>query len=247
MLHLRAEMVSPTRSTRAMDIGTALHALVLQPDRFETMVFTAPETRSRRSKADKEFWSELEEEAGQRVILKTTEWDTVRRMADSLMSHPISGPMLTGNDGRSEVSAVWDEPGTRMRCKTRIDRIVPGAFSIDIKKTTDASEGSFMASIRKYGYHCQAAWNEIGFEAVTGAKSPFTLAAVEENYPFAVHCYCPSDRAVELGRVQLMASLSRYMRAIREDSWPSYNENKLTAFDMPEYEYALWGVGSRYQ
>lgn len=242
-LHIRAEIVAPKKPTKPMDEGTALHALVLQPERVNQLVYPLSEVREKRSRADKEWWDEQDRAANGRVILRSEVWDRVRRMADALLSHPISGAMLLHAEGMSEVAAVWDDSESRLRCKVRIDRLVPGVFAIDIKKTTEASESAFISTIKKYRYHCQAAWNEDGFLAATGERTDLTLAAVEDQYPFAVHCFCPSYKAVECGRLQLQASLRGYERSIRTNEWPSYRNNELTPFDLPPWEYARWGVG----
>lgn len=246
-LHIRAELVSPRESTKAMDEGTALHALVLQPERVDELVFIpgflqGQSRPDKRTNAGKLWWAEIEKAANGRVIIDPHEWDRVRRMADALLAHPISGPMLRNSAGLREVAAVWDDEQYPLRCKVRIDLLVPGVFAIDFKKTTKASEDAFLRSIRDYGYHCQAAWNEDGFNAVTGERTDLTLAAVEDQYPFAVHCFCPSPRAVELGRAQLRASLDGYAKAIRSNCWPSYNDDSLTPFEMPTWEYARWNI-----
>ena len=87
--------------TPAMRIGSAFHALVLEPDVFEAEFIYKPEILNARSKDGKE-WKARQEEAG-RTVLNEDDKEQLQAMTKSLLACKPANELLDA-DGLAEQS-----------------------------------------------------------------------------------------------------------------------------------------------
>ena len=223
-----AEDREPQPSTPAMQLGSALHIAVLEPDLWDTSVAVPTHTFDRRTKVGKELAAEFERQAAVKIVLSPDDADTVRRMADAVRNHPAAR-FLLDLPGRREASYTWTDPGTGIECKTRPDwhsrdsRIV-----VDLKTTTDASRGEFSRSIANYDYHVQAAWNQ----AAIGAEQFLTIA-IEKTRPFAVAVYPASGELIAAGQRRIDAAMHLLAECYASGNWPGYGDMIQEPIDLP--------------
>jgi exodeoxyribonuclease VIII len=178
--------------TAALDEGTAIHMLLLEPEKFADEFVVAPEV-DRRTKDGKAEWVEFcaeVEGSGNRVL----DSDTMRRltmMRESVMAHPMAR-WIFEQDGRNESSIFWTDPETGRQCKCRPDRYIwvdDQPIIVDVKKT--AAFDKFHYSVRDYRYHVQQAMYCDGFEKHFGVKPKFWFLRVSSTielgrYPVSV-------------------------------------------------------------
>ena len=114
----------PDEPTDAMRLGTALHALVLEPENFEDLIAVGPDC-DRRSNANKDRWAEFEASHPSHTILKPEQLVQVQQMRDSLRHNPFAAQLLAGA-GRREQAIRWrDAPTFISRRSTSCFRSCP--------------------------------------------------------------------------------------------------------------------------
>ncbi|QTI81459.1 PD-(D/E)XK nuclease-like domain-containing protein (plasmid) [Roseomonas marmotae] len=231
-LHAKAALVGePEAPTEAMKVGTAVHALVLEPKEYERLYAVAPHV-DRRTKAGKEAWAQFcEEHAGAEIITEDTA-ELVRAIAASVHAHPAAHALLSA-EGKAEMSAYWQDTISGELCKCRPDFWRRDGIIVDLKTTEDASPEGFARSVVNYRYYVQAPWYLEGLRHVfdaglapEGYERPkgFVFVAVEKKPPFAVGVYVLEQAAYETGAHEARADLDKFAQCKREDRWPGYGD-----------------------
>jgi exodeoxyribonuclease VIII len=224
--------------SRAMDIGTAIHTALLEPDRYasEYMPTSANDRRA----------SEYKEAAkvyGEDKTLTATEVRRVQGMARAAYSQPSIAAQL-GAEGHRELSVFAHDPKTGVVVKCRLDLLASDGAALDVKKTQDARPEAFMRAIWNYRYHVQAAfYSDVLLWATGQAVEPFRFLAIEENSPHGCKLYHLDEAAIDYGRITYREDLNRYAACLEADEWPAYDDGDdpigLPAWAMNEYENEL--------
>ena len=215
-------------STPAMQLGTALHTAVLEPQLWDKTIAVPPHRFDRRTKVGKQLADEFERESAGKLVLSPDDADQVRRMADAVRKHPAAR-FLLDMPGQREASYTWTDPATDLQCKTRPDwhsedrRIV-----VDVKTTKDASREEFAKSIANLDYHVQAAWNQ----AALGAEQFITIA-VEHTRPFAVAVYPASGAMIAAGQRRIESAMTLLAECWRTGIWPGYGDLVQEPIELP--------------
>jgi hypothetical protein len=231
-LHYFDQFLAPDRKkkppTPAMEVGTALHTAVLEPDLWSQTVAVPPHAFDRRTKAGKELAAEFEKEAAGKIVLSPDDADRVRRMADAVHKHPAARFLLE-LPGRREASYVWSDPATGLECKTRPDwHSEDRRLVVDVKTSKDASRVEFSKSIANFDYHVQAAWNQ----GALGAEQ-FLSLVIESERPFAVAVYPASGALIAAGQRRIEAAMTLLAECWANGVWPGYGDLVQEPIDLP--------------
>ena len=229
--HYRAYVELDQPDTAAFRLGRAVHMSVLQPELFADHFAQEPDisegefasyANPRSTKLYKELRAALE--ATGKDILTLPEWDAVQGMTAAVLAHPRAHTLIRCT-GAAELSVLFDDPTTGVRCKARMDWHTPstaGGAIVDLKTTPNASPGEFERTIYRYGYHRQGAlYLRAAREAGLPARH-FVIIAVEKEPPYGVILYRLTDEAIRLGEVQIDAALALYRRCKETGDWPGY-------------------------
>lgn len=227
---------APRDATRAMELGTALHTAVLEPERFATEYMLLKEVKDRRASA----YKEAAKQYGGSNTLTGGEADKVAGMQEAVRSHRIIGDLLNHEQGKPELTVMTTDPETGVGVKCRFDWIANGR-ALDLKKTQDARPQSFCKSVANYGYHVQAAFYEDVWLWETGEKlKSFEFAAIEEAMPHGVMLYQLDTEAMQEGRRIYREALRVYADCLEKDQWPAYSGEmeyiSLPAWAVPSIE-----------
>jgi exodeoxyribonuclease VIII len=233
--HYYAAYLDPNREprepTKAMILGSAYHALVLEPEEFKKDYAVAPEGIDRRSKEGKAFFAEMEQQAI--TVISETDFARLNAMHRALMSHPAASKLLA-KSGRREVSFFWDDPETGELCKCRPDFLTDDGYIIDLKTTDDASPAGFGRSCFNYRYHVQHPWYQDGCRHAGIDVKAFVFLAQEKEPPYAVGLYVLEESAIDLGRQAYQRDLSLYADCRKNNHWPSYNPS-IVSLSLPNW------------
>lgn len=220
--HARYEFLNPL-ATPATDLGSAIHATLIEPDRLEERYAVRPPGIDRRTREGKAAWAEfLQESAGRTILEERSAWDTLRGIRDAVHAHPLAHELLTSR-GETELSAVWDLDGTL--CKGRMDRVVEYAgwtWVVDIKSTVDASPEGFARAATNYGYYLQAPFYLDGLDVLAPRERRFAIVACEKSPPYAIALYELDNLFLETGRVEYRRHLDTWRRCMETGEWPGY-------------------------
>lgn len=204
-------------ATLAMNLGTALHTKVLEPELFESQFLVAK--IDRRTTAGKEL--DAKAKADNLIVLDPDDGKEIDEMVASIKAHAGAKKLLV--NGKPEVSLFSKLDGIDI--KARLDYIRNDGIILDLKTTNDASPDSFMKSIINFDYHTQAAFyldiaSSLGLPAIH-----FAFIAVEKDAPYAVGVYTLTDDFIELGRTRYKRALEIYKTCIETNKWPAYSDS----------------------
>ena len=221
-LHFLLKKTGPKQKpTPAMRIGSAFHALTLEPDLFEKEYIYKPEFINARSKEGKE-WKASQEEAG-KTVLTTDDRKQLEGMTEAI-GYCTPAKKLLDASGKAEQSFLWTDKETGLGCKCRPDYLlVDGGTIVDVKTTIDASYRGFLKSISNFRYHVQAGWYLHGLEQATGIRPErFIFIAVEKTAPFGVGVYEADTYMVVNGYDTAREDLAKIAKWKEEDRYPGY-------------------------
>ncbi|MGI0149428.1 MAG: PD-(D/E)XK nuclease-like domain-containing protein, partial [Thermoplasmata archaeon] len=214
--------------TPSTALGTLVHLAVLEPERFASEVVVAPDVPKRKD-VHKAIHAQFEAENAGKFVTDGQTLAKTKAMARAVLSHEKAGPYFSGV-GQNEISIVWDDKETGVRCKARIDRVAPmDEWPIvgDLKTDKDASPWAWGRTVVKCGYHIAAAHYLAGLEARVPipAGSPFRRFVhfvVESEPPHCVALYELDDQALEDAAVKRRRYLRLWKACTESGIWPGY-------------------------
>ena len=232
--HYWAHYLDPNRvapePTPAMQLGTALHTAVLEPELWDSTIAVPPQAFDRRTKAGKELAAAFEAEAEGKLVLSPDDADRVRRMADAVHQHPASRFLLE-LPGLREASYFWKDADTGLECKCRPDwHSQDRRLVVDVKTTEDASPRGFAKSCANFRYHVQAHWYQRPF----AEAEQFLFIAVEKQPPYLVGVYAASPAFVAAGGRAADRDMQALARCHASNRWPGYSE-EIQLLDLPTW------------
>lgn len=240
--HLKEYLDNPPEQTPSMLRGDGLHTLVLEPHLFKDIFTMGGQCEAKTGGGSRctnpgkvrrhGHWfcgvKSHDPEPGvpgdDLTILAPALWEKIHRMRDSAMAHPAVRELLE-MPGERELSYVWDDPETGLRCKARSDIYGrPERLITDLKTTADASEREFPRSIFNFGYHQQGAHYIDGAEEVEMPAEHFIIVAIEDAAPYEVVPYRLREDAIEKGREKLRELRRIYKQCMESGEWPGYSD-----------------------
>lgn len=217
-------------ATRAMEIGTAVHAAILEPERFASQYMLLRDVTDRRASE----YKQAVKVHGSEFTLAGPEADRVSGMQASVQANPRAMSRL-GAPGKSEVSIFTTDPVTGVPVKIRLDWLCDDGRGLDLKKTQDIRADEFSRSVARYRYHVQAAFYMDVYKWETGEDlREFAILAVEESMPHANRVFLLDDEALQIGRMEYRADLNLYAECMDRGEWPGivFEEDELLSLPM---------------
>ena len=174
----------------------------------------------------------LAENAGKQIVTPD-DLATVKAMRKRAVENPLAREWLEAV-GSVEVSIVWDDPDTGIRCKGRLDKWIPNRNLIIDYKTTDWPP-DFSRAVYQYGYHVQAAFYRDGLKiAAELADAPaFGIIAQEKHPPYTCLAARFEPAAIAIGRQQYRDALLRVTECRESGVWPG--PDNPDAWRLPEW------------
>jgi hypothetical protein len=245
--HYWSRYVDPAREpeppTDAMQLGTALHTAVLEPELWDEQIILPPVDAPRRPSITQrnaakpsaatleaiEFWDAFDAAAASKIVLSREDAERVQLMAHAVRQHPAAA-FLLGQGGVREQSYLWTDPATGLECKCRPDwHSADRRIIADVKTTEDASPRGFAKSVANFRYHVQAAF----YGDALGAEQ-FLFIAVEKRRPYLAAVYAASSAMVEQGRAEAAANMRLIAECRSADQWPGYSDT-IELIDLPRW------------
>lgn len=164
--------------TKALDFGTALHCLLLEPDEFDKQFVVAPEI-NRRTNDGKAEWEAFLIEHDDQIVMTADEWHKLQIMLDSVKAHPTA-QWIFDQKGVNEASIYWNDEQTGELCRVRPDRILTDHHIIvDVKKVDGLDR--FEKHVEEFRYHVQHAMYCEGYRQHFGVDPDFVFLAVSSS------------------------------------------------------------------
>jgi len=204
-------------TSRAMVLGSAIHAAILEPEHFHKQYMLLRDVTDRRASA----YKQAAEQFGADNVLTGTEADQVIGMQAAIQGDVNATSMLSLH-GWCEISLFATDPETGVLVKCRFDKLTQCGLGIDLKSTRDSRYSEFQRSIANYRYHVQDAWYRYVYKLVAGADlRDYKFLAVESELPHCCKIYTLDTESQLTGHKQAMRNLSTYAECLAANEWPA--------------------------
>jgi exodeoxyribonuclease VIII len=220
--HYVGRRLEPKEPSKAMDLGSLVHAWVLEPDTFEERYTTPPDgLGSKQTKAYKEWAA-----AQTKIIVDQDTLLTAGKMVANVRNHPVANMLTSG--GMAEVGAFWTDPERNIRIKVRPDYLPGAGIVTDLKTTRDASPFGFGAQSFNLKYHWSAELTlRVLSRATNKVFSQYYLVAVENTPPHEVAVYLVTNDQLVMAREELDRLLWEFAGCYSANEWPGYSKEVL--------------------
>jgi hypothetical protein len=172
---------------------------------------------------------------GKKTVVSQAEYDQYRNCLDALLANETAAKIINDTKTRTELSIVWNDPATGLRCKARLDIAHPKIIG-DLKTSRDDGDRplpeSFEYSLWTYNYYTQAAFYREGWYQLTGRMLPFWFVVVSTTAPMQCVAAPVGEMSLSLGGMKNAERMKRYADCVAAGLWPGYESPVL--FELPE-------------
>jgi hypothetical protein len=201
---------------KAFDLGHLIHGMALGVG-LGVKVVDAPDWRTKAAREERDA-----ARAGGLVPVLTADYERAEQAVAKVRQHPDASPLLTG--GAPEVSLLWDDPDTGVRCRGRLDYWHNAAgLVVDLKTTGQTSDPRRVSRVAaSLGWHQQASHYSDGVEVLTGTRPRFLHVVVEVDPPHHVSVVELHAANLALGAADVRTARDIYARCEATGEWPAY-------------------------
>ncbi len=211
-------------ATPAMNIGSAFHTMLLEPELFEREYAVMPAI-DRRTKQGKEDYQIFVDESDGKIVLTAEQFEKVSKMAELVRRHEIVTTLL--DEAKFEQSIFWTDKETQIQFKARPD-IWSAKMIVDLKTTADASAYKLQRSALDYGYYLQAGMAYEACKAIGQPFEMFVILAAEKEAPHVPAVFMMDNDALQYGIDQFMNYKRKLHECLSTDKWPGYPVQELS-------------------
>ena len=217
----------------AMDMGTAVHQLLLRDERVVVGDFENYRTRVAQD------WRDGMRHAGLVPLLRH-DWDRAKAVAlavrvqmDQLNVSPV--PFIRGE---AEHTIRFQASGAD--CRAMLDWLHSDRLLIDDLKTTgDASPAKVERHLFAMGYDIRAAFYVRAVECEYGVTPGFRWVFVETKPPYPVSIFQLSPEAMDAAHAKVDAAISIWKECLERHEWPAYSR-ELHTVNLPPWQRDAW-------
>jgi exodeoxyribonuclease VIII len=232
----RAKYIDNTlvhEQTPAMQLGSLVHAMVLEPHRVDELYVVSPKC-DRRTTVGKQAYAEFCESLGDREIIDAETFATAEAITKAVVDNETAESLIVLQSGSVESPMHWTCEHTQIECRSKPDYRM-NKLVVDLKTCRDASPSGFAASAARFGYARQAAWYLWGCERNGLVDCRFIFIAVSTVEPYEVGIYELSERDISRARMQNRIDLEELARCERENDWQSQHEKGVVKLQLPKW------------
>lgn len=197
----------PSKPSDAMQLGTYIHGLVLEPEKVseEFVVFPGPRKAGN-------IFKDFAAQHPDRIIMSQPQHDLAAAMRTGFLALPAAKALL--KDGEPEGSYFTRLDG--MLVKVRLDWLAAGGQIMDVKTTSsELLETDIQKVIRRFAYHLSAALYVDVLKSFTGEEHPFYFAFLSKAGSCQSFIWKASDEMITAGRKAYRQAIQQ-LRICRE-------------------------------
>ena len=213
-------------TTPAMQFGSMVHCLLLQPDKFDSQFAIMP-TIDKRTKEGKEAYNKFLEGAVGLDVVMENDYNDAKAITDNVLSNDslrnyIDNCHQFEQEFRAE---MWDLP-----VRGFFDGIADD-YILEIKTTTDASPEYIIRDFYNRQYHMQA-----GLYNLVSEK-PIKYLIIETKGPYDAYIADASEGYIKKGQELFSDTLVSFTKCMKENAWTKGYEyhNKDITIDLPNW------------
>lgn len=222
------------RTSRAFDIGHAVHAKVLgtglQAIAYPENLLASNGAAS--TKAAKE-WAEEQRGLGF-VPMKSVEVNVINRISENVLANPDARKVLEQPHRETSICSRSPE-GVDVRARFDIYGDTDGG---DLKTADDISPRGFNKHVVEYGYYVQEAFYRDAHRFETGEElDTFKFVVAETKGPYQVAVYELDVIYRDIGRKLAREARDIYQRCVETGEWPAVEGELLAPPNWLVYEH----------
>ena len=233
-----------SQETDAMLLGSAVHMLALEPERFDAEYVVLdgpinPQTDKPYGRDTKKFTQWLDAEMMQqcRKILIREEFANSMAIAKAFQSHPVIAAIMASRAEKlfeSEYAMQYEINNGTVDLKCKIDFVCPAErLIIDLKTTSDPSPYAWGWSAEDFGYHRQAAIYSDAMQAKYGEPFRFLFGVVRSKEPYEAAVYELDSESIQRGRSEYEALIAEYIDRKASNDWLSEWQRGVFSINVP--------------
>ncbi len=217
--HFQANRLRRNKSTKAMDFGSLVHALVLEPHLLGADFAVYPGPADGRASDYKEFLAKNMS----RLVVDEPTFAHGRLLAEKILNRKVLGRPFGDfvKEGIPEASIYAVEPTTGLLLRTRQDLYHPEC-SFDLKSTRQSTISGFVRDAVDMHYDFQAfmyTFVRALYEG-NGKMAPFAFIAAESEEPHSIHHIAAGASFMNNGAAKFQEALSVYTACMQAGYWP---------------------------
>ena len=219
-----------------LELGTIVHALLLEKDRSRVVLVEAEDWRTKAAKEKRD-----EARALGKLPILSKDMAEAESMV-SVATKAIGASEIAGDFATAipEQTLIWEDEG--IWCRSRPDKATKDWKVLFDYKTVagSANPKTFMRAILQHGYDLQAVLGLRGVERLRLAdKSTFIFIAQEIDPPYAVSFVSLNPEWVKFADDKLRMAMSIWKGCLRTNEWPAYS-NRIAYLEPPPYAVIGW-------
>lgn len=218
------------KSTDPMLLGSAIHCRLLERDEYESRYAVGP-TNDRRTKK----WTEFEAEHPDHECITPSMASTIGAVARAVEQHEEAAALLECEDGESEVTVVWTDEKTGLRCKARFDRRrAAKLWAIELKSTLSVRPDELSRTAYSGGWHRRSAfYSEAHRQAWGESPHAFLWIACATAAPFEVRVFTLDTIAEDQGAQDVRSALDGIAEMRESKVWRAPWQCGVTTLSLP--------------
>lgn len=217
--HLQAAWADDSDDSKEADLGTLIHALILEPHRKDKMLavidaedFKTKDARQKRDDA---------RAAGLLPVLPKHLAQAEGAVA-AVKRHPVAAQLLA--EGDAERSWFAKDKATGLYLKARPDFFTKGRVILDIKSVASAAPDFLQRRVYDGCWFMQAPWYCDVVERVDGRPAAgYAWIVVEQKPPHSVVIRKPTDTMLMHGHRLNQKAFATFAQCVKTGQWPSYS------------------------
>ena len=236
------------QETDAMLLGSAVHMLALEPERFDAEYRIEsgpinPQTGRSYGRDTNKFatWlrgvEDFHDPFENRKILIREEFAESLAIAKAFQAHPTIAAIMASRAEKlfeSEYAMEYETNNGKVDLKCKIDFVCPSErLIIDLKTTSDPSPYAWSWSAEDFGYHRQAAIYSDAMQAKYGEPFRFLFGVVRSKEPYEAAVYELDAESIQRGRVEYEALIEEYIDRKAKNDWLSEWQRGVFPINVP--------------
>jgi exodeoxyribonuclease VIII len=236
--------------TAASTLGSLTHTAILEPDLLDVLyvcepepdpeIFTTasgkPSSNPRATKGFKDAVAELE--ATGKTVVSHAAMKAAKEMRDAIQHHSAARTLL-GAEGPVELSGIWTDPETGVRCRIRPDKLVPAiGANVNIKTSQNPNADAWVHDLWKFGYFRDFAFYERGLKALGFDHRKALALVIETTGPLddrvAIHEI--DEGAMDAGQQLVDKYLHEIAKCEESGVWPGHPQD-IRSISLPHYAW----------
>lgn len=204
----------PVKKTANMRLGSAAHAAILEPDKFEKeyAVFDG--------RFSGNAYDDICGKYGKDFVIKPQEREKALMIKESVSRRRCLKPILSG-DIKIEKTYLFDFLGVPFKARADLINLNERA-ALDFKTTKDASDDQIPYIIRKFSYHWQAYIYTQVLAAFGTPIDDFIFPFVENDSPFEVNCKILDEQTLQVAEDEIIPLVELYGRYLETGEMTGY-------------------------